>query len=477
MSSSYHWKLRSLLKKNLILMKRNIFSTIFEILFPILIIIIILALSKAFPLEKYKYEDVEGNEIAQYIANRSMSSINYDKADVSIEYSEENQSWLGLSALPPFKICSPLNDQYQSRPLIASLGIPKEIKNQMIKDSEKFVNEIMFKLTEDSFKEFNSVKELEDYIKDPDYLLDASQQICFGLKFSYDENTKQYDYSLHFFDYEKSGMEGVEDIPNNKQGMFDPFKSGPDFTSFMKYRNGAYIYMMRIVNQYILRKETGKDEAELNYGITAMKYIDYRVDTFGQFMGYMIGVMIVLAYMCPLSLYVYRIVGEKETKIKEGMKMMGMGEGEYFLSYFLQFVVINLFISLICAGIFKAFLTYIPYHFLFLLMFLWSLNVFSLIYFFQSFIDKTKIALVLSLVIYFMMYCVSLACMFEGGSKAVKIVLSILPQVCLNNGILLLTKFQYNFRYFRNRDFFRNYTGFSVGLMYLMFVVDFLLFL
>ena len=84
-----------------------------------------------------------------------------------------------------------------------------------------------------------------------------------------------------------------------------------------------------------------------------------------------------------------------------------------------------------------------------------------MIYFFQSFIDKTKIALVLSLVIYFMMYCVSLACMFEGGSMAAKIVLSLFPQVCLNNGILLFSKFQYHFRTFRDREFLEIYTTFS----------------
>ena len=473
MSYSYFWKLRALLKKNLILLKRNIISTIFEIFFPIIIVGVILALTKAFSIDTYNFSDSEG-ELEQYIADKSISSLNYAN---SIQSIKETNSWLGLSALPPFQICSPMNPQYQSRPLIASLGIPIEIKEQMIKDSEKFEDVIFFKLTEKSFKEFTSIEELEEYIKNPDYLLDTSQQICFGLKFSYDENTKLYNYSLHFFDFEKTGKEGVEDIPNNKEGMFDPFQSGPDLTTFMKYKNGAYVYMMRIVNQYILRKEAKNENAELNYGITAMKYIDYRVDTFGQFMGYMIGVMIVLAYMCPLSLYIYRIVGEKESKIKEGMKIMGMGEGEYFLSYFIQFVIINIFVSLVSAGLFKGFLSYIPYYFLFFMMFLWSLNVFSLIYFFQSFIDKTKIALVLSLVIYFMMYCVSLACMFEGGSEAVKIILSLLPQVCLNNGVLLLSKFQYHFRYFKNRDFIKNYTSFSVGIMYLMFAIDFLLFL
>ena len=208
-----------------------------------------------------------------------------------------------------------------------------------------------------------------------------------------------------------------------------------------------------------------------------MKYIDYRDDSFGEFMGYMIGVILVMAYMSPLSLYVYRMVGDKETKIKESMKIMGLEEGQYFLSYFIQFTVINVFSSLINAGLFTVFLDCIPYYYLFITLLLWSLNVFALIYFFQSFIDKTKIALVLSLVIYFMMYCVSLACMFEGGSLAAKIALSLFPQVCLNNGILLFSKFQYNFRTFKDREFFKEYTTFSVGLMFIMFVVDFFLFL
>ena len=474
MSSSYCWKLRALLKKNLILMKRNIISTIFEIFFPIIIVIVIVALKQAFSVDTHYFDETEG-DTEKFIKDKSMSSFNYLYA--GSDYDMIESSWNGLSVIPPFMICSPMNAQYQSRPLIASIGIPEGIKQQMIVDSllaESFIN---FKLTPDSFKEFKDIEEMEEYIKDPEYLKDNSKQICFGLKFSYDEATKKYNYSLHFFDFEKTGKEGVEDVPTDKEGLLDTFQSGPDLTSFMKYKNGAYSYMVKTVNQYILRKETNNQNAELNYGIAAMKYIDFRTDSFGLFMGYMIGVMLVLAYMTPLSLYIYRIVSEKESKIKEGMKIMGLGEGEYFLSFFIQFVVINLLISLVNSALFKGFLSYIPYHFIFCMMFLWSLNVFSLIYFFQSFIDKTKIALVLSLVIYFMMYCVSLACMFEGGAQWVKIALSLFPQVCLNNGILLIAKFQYHFRYFKNRDFLKTYTSFSVGLMYLMFVIDFLLFL
>ena len=229
MSSSYCWKLRALLKKNLILMKRNLISTIFEILFPILIIIVIVALKQAFSVDTHHFLETEGS-LEKFILDKSMSSFNYENEPTS-DYDGTAQTWLGLSALPPFAICSPLNPQYQYRPLIASIGIPQEIKNQMIHDSELFENVIQFKLTANSFKEFQSIEELENYIKDPSYIKEPSQQICFGLKFV--KENEKYKYSLHFFDFEKTGIEGVEDIPNNKEGMFDPFQSGPDLNSYM----------------------------------------------------------------------------------------------------------------------------------------------------------------------------------------------------------------------------------------------------
>ena len=474
MASSYFTKLRALIKKNLILMKRNILSTLFEIFFPIILFGVIIALREAFPIETFTFSEQE-KTTENFINDKSMTSINDIISDP--DFDQNSFSWNGMSVIPPLKICSSLNEQYQSRPLIGSIGLPLEIRNQMISDSLEFENIINFKLTENNFKNFSSVEELDNYVKSPQYTADPNKLICFGVKFSYDEEYKQYDYSLHFFDFEKMGKEGVQDIATNNQGMFDTFKSGPDLESFLKYKNGAYSYMMKIVNQYILRKETGDENAELNYGITAMKYIDYRVDSFGEFLGYMITIIIVIAYMSPLSLYVYRIVGEKETKTKEGMKIMGLKEGEYFLSYFIQYLIISIFVSFINSLLLKVVFNHIPLHFLFEFILLWSLDVFALIYFFQSFIDKTRIAIVLSLVIYFIMYCISLACMFEKTSMKLKIILSLFPAVSLNTGILLLSKFEYHFRNFNNRDFLVDHYNYSIGIMFLMFGIDFFLYL
>ena len=404
MVSSYCWKLKSLLKKNLILMKRNFLSTIFEIFFPIILIVVIIGLREAFPVEIYTFSEEE-KDLTTYIQNKSITTKTPILSDSN--YDPITNTWLGLTVVPPFQICSPYNNQFQERPKIASIGIPNEIKTQMIQDSNEFASLIHFSLNENSFKEFDSIDELNEYIKEPKYNTDLENLICFGLRFSYDEITKKYDYSLHFFDFDKTGKDGIQDVQSNKEKFFDDFQSGPILSSFQVYQNGAYSYMMKIVNQYILRKETGDNNAELNYGIIAMKYIDYRVDSFGNLLGYMITIIIVIAYMSPLSLYVYRIVDEKEKKTKEGMKIMGLGEGEYFLSYFIQYVIISIVTTFIMALLLKVVLNRIPLYYLYVLLFLWALDVFALIYFFQSFIDKTKIALVLSLVIYFIMYCAS----------------------------------------------------------------------
>ena len=275
----------------------------------------------------------------------------------------------------------------------------------------------------------------------------------------------------------KNTKEGVQDIINNGHGMFDTFQTGPDIYGYMMYYNGAYNYMMKIVNEYILKKETGNPAATFSYGVLPMKYRDFRYDGMAEYFGIMISIIVVVAYMVPLSLYVYRMVKEKESKTKEGMKIMGLGEGEYFLSYFIQYTVISIFVSLINAFLFKVVYPRIPIYFLYFIIFLYSLNVFALIYFFQSIIDKTKIAIVLSLIIYCIMFCLSLACMFEKASFFFKIILAIFPAVNLSIGISLISKFEFHFRSFYNKDFMKEYVNYSLFYLYAMFFIDFFLYL
>ena len=474
MASGKNWKLRALIKKNILILKRNIVSTLFEILFPIILMLLSYAIRKAFTLEKFEFTSQEGS-MENYIKNKSV--VNFD--DSSISFSDLNitiptsPTWSGLSILPALKICSFFNSMHQPRPLIATIGIPNEIKDQIIEHSKKYEQIFQLDLTYDKFRDFDNITELNKYITSSKYGQKGNPLICFGMRLEIKGH--KYDYSLHYFDSVLS--EGVRDIDNAKNGLFDRFQSGPDLTSYKLYQSSGYSYMMKLINQYILQQELNKPEAKIDFAMLPMPYMDYRSDPFSKAIGYMIPFFIIIAYMCPLCLYVYRMVGEKENKSKEGMKIMGLDEGTYFLSYFIQYVVITFIDSIINTIILAFIFTKIPFYFIFVILFLWTLDLFAMIFFFQSFIDKTRVALILSLLIYFATYFLSMACMDEGANKALKIVMSIFPPICIELGIVLLGKFESHFKQFHARDYTKTYTNYSIFAMNLMQFLDFFLYL
>ena len=85
MTSSSIWKLNALIKKNLLEMKRNIFSTLCEILFPIILMLLLYWLKTAFDITNYVFEEVEGS-IEQFITKRSFSNIDMFNGSASNVY-------------------------------------------------------------------------------------------------------------------------------------------------------------------------------------------------------------------------------------------------------------------------------------------------------------------------------------------------------------------------------------------------------
>ena len=454
-------KLRALIKKNLLIMKRNICSTIFEVIFPVALVLLCFVIRQAFQIKKTYFEEEEKN-IQEYISSKSsLYKDGYISPDDIIKDTE-----LDLSIIPALKICSPSNDKHKPRPIIASIGLPQILKDRIINEAGDYRNYI-------EFKEYESIEKMNDYVKDKSYGQDDDNKlICFGISFK--QNGHKYDYSLHYFDTTFS--EGVQDIPNIKNGVYNQFSTGPDIDNFEKYQKSGYAYIMKIINEYILQQETEND-AKIDFGFIALPYENYRKDSFSGIMGYFIPIFIVIAYMCPLCLYVYRMVSEKENKSKEGMKIMGLNEGTYFLSYFIQFIIITLIDSIINTIILSCIFTYIPFILIFIILFLWALDLFGLIYFFQSFIDRTRVAVILSLLIYFVMLFLSMACMDEDANKTLKAVLSIFPPVTLEIGIVLLSKFQSHFKDFKFTDYSRNYTNYSMLTMNMMQIADAIIYL
>jgi hypothetical protein len=67
--------------------------------------------------------------------------------------------------------------------------------------------------------------------------------------------------------------------------------------------------------------------------------------------------------------------------------------------------------------------------------------------------------------------------MDEDANKILKIILSIFPPVCLELGIVLIGKFESHFKDFKIADYATTYTNYSIFIMNLMQIIDFLLYL
>ena len=145
------WKLNALIKKNLLEMKRNIFSTLCEILFPIILMLLLYWLKTAFDINTFEFDIVEGT-LDNFISSKSISNID------SESLKENPKNWNGLKIWSPFSICS-------KRQIIATIGIGDEIKSRLINDSLQYKILTNFALSNESFKAFDSEEMMNNYIE------------------------------------------------------------------------------------------------------------------------------------------------------------------------------------------------------------------------------------------------------------------------------------------------------------------------
>jgi len=125
--------------------------------------------------------------------------------------------------------------------------------------------------------------------------------------------------------------------------------------------------------------------------------------------------------------------------------MMGLTDSVYFLSWFIQYLVINSIFSIVNSMILRIVFKSVNTIIIFLILWLYGMCVFAIAYFFQSLMERTRIALIFSILIYFIMYFLSLVVVSDYVSNQLKLLVSLLPPSGLQLGIQVLLEFEVNF--------------------------------
>ncbi len=326
-----------------------------------------------------------------------------------------------------------------------------------------------------TFKKFSSVNETNNYVTDIGYGVSSDRPaLCFGFYFN-QLDSQNFNFSLHYFDSIISGAD--QDTPWSFIASLDPFQKGPDMRSYSRWLDSGYLEILKIVNDVVLQKATNNENAEINYGIMAQKFTQYKRDPFAQFIGFILPFFIIIAYVCPLCVLVYRMVHEKDTRAKEGMKIMGLSESVYFLSYFLHWLILNTIYALINSFILLGVFSNVGYIYILGFFWLYGMTVFAMAFFFQAIMDKTRIAIIVTILVYFIMYFISQAFQNDTIPNVGKMFTSLLPPTCLQLGLITLSKFEVSYKKFAGSDTTFKFSNYSVSDMYLMLFIDVLIYL
>ena len=516
------WQFRALIRKNALTLKRSVLVTLLEIFYPVILMIIGYLVEKAFSTQKYTFEREGGME--EYLIDKGNFGLDYNlyshlvsisqyqangktQQDYITDYGlKNNLNMLQIQTLATnlislknaleldsniWKYVDPLEEVHNisvstfaglpNKPItmicynrfhIALVGfepdskLGKIIKTRLAPEAEG-LNRIYY------YDYFEDIEALNKYITDVNYGKPEKPTICFGIYFK-KKKEKDYTVSLHYFNDFIS--HGIEDVPNNLKEPNEEMQMGPNMNDIIKYSNDGYIQMMNIIANYIL-KDTYNDNAFINYGFAVQKYDSYKFNEFATFAGIYFTFFVVLSYLCPLILYVLKMVIEKESRSKEVMKIMGMNEGTYFLSYFVEFFIINIFYAFAVGAISLLMFDKIPYLYFVLYLWLFGLNIFALAFFCQSFMDTTRLALIVSCLIYCLMLFVSAAVYDENVKKSIKTLSALLPPVNLLLGAFTIGQFQSMFYKFHSKDVNKNYLNYSLETCYIMFTADFFIYL
>ena len=82
MASSFCQKLRVLMKKNMLIMKRNLIQTLLELIFPVLLFLLIIGLRQIFNRDSHPFEELDGT-LDHFMANKTiLSSVGFNKVVV-----------------------------------------------------------------------------------------------------------------------------------------------------------------------------------------------------------------------------------------------------------------------------------------------------------------------------------------------------------------------------------------------------------
>jgi len=157
-------------------------------------------------------------------------------------------------------------------------------------------------------------------------------------------------------------------------------------------------------------------------------------DPFSKALKLILPAFLLIAFIPPIYDMVFRIVKERENRAKESMRIMGMTDLPYWMSWFVYYTFINTMLSTLAwiSLLFNVINWSNPVY-IWLFFWLYGQAVFGQVVFLQSLFTSSKYAGIVSTVVYFGigLFANFLLNANPYASRGIKLTASLIPQVSL----------------------------------------------
>ena len=177
--------------------------------------------------------------------------------------------------------------------------------------------------------------------------------------------------------------------------------------------------------------------------LVPMRMPPWQRDDFAILLTGIFAFFVLVMYIPPVYRTVYRIVAEKENRVKEAMRMMGLKDFPYWASWFIYYTIVNtLMVSLswiiLVGWVFK----YTDWSIIFLTMWLYGQSIFGLIMITQSIFTRARAAAITTSLIYWGTSMIENFVNKEESSMNQKILGSLSPPVAMIKTIGVLARYE-----------------------------------
>lgn len=136
-------------------------------------------------------------------------------------------------------------------------------------------------------------------------------------------------------------------IPNTQKAAYNPLATTPDTAGFVDYMTRGYSMLHNLAANIVLKLETEQNMPNANADPTItllgapMPASSNTTDPFLQVWTGVLPFLLLLIFIPPVYNTVFLIVKEKESRTKESMRMMGMKDTAYWLSWYVYFTLVS----------------------------------------------------------------------------------------------------------------------------------------